>query len=84
MLRERWRRRLPLIRQSETAECGLACLAMVAGYHGYDVDLNTLRRKFPLSPRGVRLDELMRVAERLGFAARARDRERSHGFGPLP
>jgi len=71
MLRGRWRRRLPLIRQSETAECGLACLAMVAGYHGYDVDLNTLRRKFPLSPRGVRLDELMRLAERLGFAARA-------------
>ncbi|NRB11454.1 MAG: hypothetical protein HRU35_07605, partial [Rickettsiaceae bacterium] len=30
-----WRRnRLPLILQSEAAECGLACLAMVAGFHG--------------------------------------------------
>src|SRR3546814_7716584 len=25
---------LPMIRQSEAAECGLACLAMVASYHG--------------------------------------------------
>src|SRR5262249_12987310 len=43
----------------------------VAGYHGYEVDLNTLRRKFPLSPRGVRLDELMRLAGRLGLGGRA-------------
>ena len=77
MLLGRWRR-LPLIRQSEMAECGVACLAMVAGYHGYDVDLNTLRRKFPLSPRGVRLEELMRLAERLGLAPRALRLEPDH------
>lgn len=26
-----WRKRLPLIRQTESAECGVACLAMIAG-----------------------------------------------------
>jgi hypothetical protein len=35
------RRSVPDIRQSEAAECGLACLAMVLGYHGHDVDLGT-------------------------------------------
>jgi len=34
--------RLPLVRQSEAAECGLACLAMIAGWHGYDTDLLSL------------------------------------------
>ena len=33
------RQRVPLILQSEAAECGLACLAMVAGAHGLDTDL---------------------------------------------
>ena len=37
------RGRLPLVRQTEAAECGLACLAMVASFHGHRVDLNTLR-----------------------------------------
>ena len=40
----RGRRRLPSILQTEAAECGLACLAMVASYHGHRIDLNTLRR----------------------------------------
>ena len=29
------RRRVPVIVQAERAECGLACLAMVAGYYGF-------------------------------------------------
>ncbi|MDE9447945.1 hypothetical protein KKJ04_21030 [Xenorhabdus bovienii] len=29
----------PLILQSETNECGLACLAMITGYFGKRVDL---------------------------------------------
>ena len=27
-----WGRRLPMVLQTEAAECGLACLAMVAGF----------------------------------------------------
>ena len=41
------RRRLPLILQTEGAECGLACLAMIAARHGFDSDLATLRRRDP-------------------------------------
>ena len=36
--------RVPLILQTEAAECGLACLAMVASAHGHRTDLATLRQ----------------------------------------
>ena len=35
--------------QSEALECGLACLAMISSYHGHRIDLNTLRRRYPVS-----------------------------------
>lgn len=62
--------RLPLIRQTEAAECGLACLAMVATFHGHRVDLNTLRRRYPISLNGVTMRGLMQIANQLGMACR--------------
>ena len=53
------RRRTPMIRQSEASECGLACLAMVAGHHGFLTDMPTLRRQFGISLRGATLKSLM-------------------------
>lgn len=63
-------RRTPLIRQAEGSECGLACLAMVAGYHGYETDLIALRRQHQVSLKGATLKHLMGVAEQIGFSAR--------------
>ena len=63
-------RRLPMLLQTEAAECGLACLAMLASYLGHSTDLATLRRRFGLSLRGARLGDLMRIAHNLGLAAR--------------
>ncbi len=65
------RQRVPMILQSEAAECGLACLAMVAGTHGLDTDLLTLRRRFEISSRGASLARLMEIAEQIGFGNRA-------------
>ncbi len=62
--------RLPVIRQTEAAECGLACLAMVASYFGYRTDLNTLRRRHPVSLKGVTLRGLIQVAGQLRFTSR--------------
>jgi len=45
--------RLPAIMQAEAAECGLACLAMVATYHGREVDLTALRRLFSITLKGA-------------------------------
>ncbi|MFC4158530.1 peptidase domain-containing ABC transporter [Chitinimonas lacunae] len=64
-------RRLPIIRQTEVAECGLACLAMVAGFHGLDIDLSRLRQRFSLSSKGMTLGGLVRCADRLDMASRA-------------
>jgi ATP-binding cassette subfamily B protein RaxB len=63
-------RTTPLIQQSEASECGLACLAMVAGFHGLDTDLPALRRRFSLSLKGVTLKTLVGMAEQIGFNAR--------------
>ncbi|ATC23648.1 peptidase domain-containing ABC transporter [Caulobacter vibrioides] len=65
------RRRLPVIVGAEAAECGLACMAMVARYHGHDVDLNGLRQRFTLSMSGATLRSIMGLADSLGFAPRA-------------
>lgn len=64
------RRTLPVIQQTEIAECGLACLAMVACWHGHDVDLASLRRRFPISIKGAGLSRLMAIARRLDLDAR--------------
>src|SRR2546429_84522 len=65
-----FRGRLPVIRQTEAAECGLACLAMVASFHSHHIDLNTLRRRHPISLNGVTLRALIQVASHLHFACR--------------
>ncbi len=64
------RPRVPMIRQHEAAECGLACVAMIAAHHGCRVDLAMLRRCFPVSPRGMGLARLLDVASRIGLAVR--------------
>jgi len=64
------RKRVRLIRQTEVTECGLACLAMIANAHGFDVDLGTLRRHFVPSLRGAALKTLIGIADGMGFSAR--------------
>ncbi len=65
------RRRLPMLHQTESAECGLACLAMVCSYYGKNIDLNALRQQFRLSTRGTTLAGLNDFAAQLGMTTRA-------------
>lgn len=71
-------RRTPLILQTETAECGLACLAMVAGHHGHRIDLATLRARHAISLRGTTLADLMRLAGQLHLTPRPLRLELEH------
>ncbi|MDP2226442.1 MAG: peptidase domain-containing ABC transporter [Moraxellaceae bacterium] len=64
------RPRLPVLLQTEAAECGLACLAMIAGHYGHHIDVATLRRRFPVSLQGSRLSDLLRIGGELGLATR--------------
>ena len=65
------RHTLPVILQSERAECGLACLAMIASYHGRRTDLNSMRQYFPISSRGATLGDLQAIARQLSLQTRA-------------
>ncbi|MGH8054539.1 MAG: peptidase domain-containing ABC transporter [Stenotrophomonas sp.] len=56
--------------QSEAAECALASLAMVADAHGLHIGLPELRRRFPLSLKGAKLNHLIGIAQQLGFSTR--------------
>ena len=62
--------RLPVILQTEATECGLACLAMLASYHGHRIDLGSLRLRFPVSRKGATFDGLIRVAAALKLECR--------------
>lgn len=64
-------RRLPVIVQTEAAECGLACLAMIAYYHGYRSDLATLRRRYATSLRGINIARIMEIGASLKLKTRA-------------
>lgn len=65
------REKIPSILQSEQSECGLACIAMIASYHGYDIDLASLRRHFPVSASGLSFDEMAEISGDIGLNSRA-------------
>lgn len=64
-------RKVPLILQTEAAECGLACLAMCSARYGLETDLRALREKFSLSLKGMNLKSLIEASNRLGLVGRA-------------
>src|SRR4051812_22966605 len=72
------RGRLPMILQTEGAECGLACLAMVASALGAHCDLAQLRARFSLSLKGATMADLVRMAAGLGLVSRALRAEPEH------
>ncbi|WP_413975303.1 peptidase domain-containing ABC transporter [Stenotrophomonas acidaminiphila] len=59
-----------LIRQSEAAECGLACMSMVLAHHGRHIDLASLRSQNSLSLKGATLRNLIEMAGRYGLVSR--------------
>lgn len=64
------KRPLP-VRQSEAAECGLACVTMIANAHGCGLGLRELRHRFPVSSKGATLQRLIEIAGDLGLRGRA-------------
>lgn len=61
---------LPVMLQSEAAECGIACLAMVANYHGVRVDMPAMRGKYATSMRGSTLRQLIEIGDQMKMVAR--------------
>ncbi|ENL4830191.1 peptidase domain-containing ABC transporter [Salmonella enterica subsp. enterica serovar Teko] len=63
-------RRVPVIHQTESSECGLACLAMICGHYGKSIDLISLRQQFNLSSRGSTLASIRAIAMQMGMTTR--------------
>ena len=63
-------RNIPTILQTEATECGLACIAMIADYYGYESDLITLRRHFSISQKGSNLSQLIKISNQLKLVTR--------------
>ncbi|MCY1780660.1 cysteine peptidase family C39 domain-containing protein, partial [Klebsiella pneumoniae] len=64
-------KKTPVILQSEAAECGIACLAMICGHYGLDIDLFNFRQRFGSPSQGVTLMSLSKTAEHAGLKSRA-------------
>lgn len=64
------KRRMDMIHQTETAECGLACVMMVANYHGFRVDITTVRNIINPSSKGINVFELIDLAKKFSLIAR--------------
>ena len=62
--------RLPVVLQSESGECGLACISMLCNYYGREVTLRELRSRYPIGSSGTSLKRVISVVSSLGFAAR--------------
>lgn len=56
--------------QTQAAECGLACLAMICAAFGRATDLQELRHKYQVSSKGLGLSRLIQIATEQGLAAR--------------
>jgi ATP-binding cassette, subfamily B, bacterial CvaB/MchF/RaxB len=65
------RRRTPVVLQTETAECGMACLAMIAGHYGHRMDLPALRKHYDVSLKGMTLHDVVHLAHKLKLSTRA-------------
>ncbi|MGX9460391.1 peptidase domain-containing ABC transporter [Shewanella sp. A14] len=65
------KKRVPLILQAEMAECGLACLAMIASFHGHKLDMAGLRKRFSADLKGMSLQHMITLSDNMGLASRA-------------
>ncbi len=61
---------MKIVLQSESGECGLACLAMISEHYGRAEDLVELRRRFSTSLKGATLEQLVNNASATGLASR--------------
>lgn len=66
----RSRNSLPMIYQNEIAECGLACLAMVANFYGKYSDIRSMRESLCMSAAGSTVKSLLQAGARLDLQGR--------------
>ncbi|TLU67474.1 peptidase domain-containing ABC transporter [Thalassotalea litorea] len=64
-------RKVPMILQTEIAECGLACIAMIASYFGHSLDMAAIRQRHSAGSSGMTLQQMIGLSEQLNLSCRA-------------
>ncbi|WP_051943286.1 peptidase domain-containing ABC transporter [Luteibacter sp. 9133] len=64
------KRRVPIVLQAELTECGLACVAMIAHYHGHGIDLGWMRSRYASSLSGMSLRRTAEIVAEIGLHPR--------------
>lgn len=64
------KKKVPIVLQFESSECGLACLAMIAQYYGRATTLAVLRQRYHSSARGTSLTGLITIANSISLNSR--------------
>ena len=77
-VRATFRRKVPVLWQSQACECGVVCIAMVTAWHGRDLDLADLRARGLAGTRGGTLSDLLAIAEAEGMNGRGLRLEPEH------
>lgn len=60
-------RKVPLVRQLGTSDCGAACLTMIFQYYGCKVNINNVKRELDVGRDGLSLMDMKKVSETFGF-----------------
>jgi len=60
-----FRKRIKFIKQLDSNDCGLACLAMLLGYFGKQVSLNQLKQDAALNIEGISIQNLVRQSRKM-------------------
>ena len=66
----RTQRRIPFVQQLAATECGLACLAMVLGYHGKEIGREELRTILSAGRDGTTARDILNAARYYGLRGR--------------
>lgn len=60
-------RRIKCFQQLEHADCGIACIRIIAHYYGKNIPLNTLRELCDISRIGITIRDILHCTQALGF-----------------
>lgn len=76
MLKRFWKKisaqpKVPVILQTEAADCSIACLGMVASYYGHCSSMHELRQTISVGLNGINLRGLLQFSKQLNLNARA-------------
>lgn len=64
-------KKVPIIRQMGTTDCGIACLTMLFQYYGFNIDISEMKAAIKIGRNGMSLAKMRNIAEEYHFTFKA-------------